>query len=56
MPIPTPRKKEKSQEFINRCMDSEVMKREFPENKQRVAVCYKQLRKARGKSKLERIV
>jgi len=56
MPLPVPRKKEKSKDFISRCMDSETMKKEFPESKQRVAVCYSQLRKARGKSKLERLV
>lgn len=50
MPLPTPRKKETRNEFISRCMDNETMKKEFPEEKQRVAVCYSQLRKSRGKS------
>lgn len=49
MPIPSKRKSEPKQAFISRCMGSEVMKREFPDNKQRVAVCYSQFR--RGKNK-----
>lgn len=56
MPLPTPRGKEKSKDFIGRCIGSEVMKKEFPENKRRLGVCYSQLRKVRGKSKLERLV
>ena len=51
MPIPTPEKGEKKQDFISRCMDNEVMKREFPKGEQRVAVCYSSYRKARGGKK-----
>lgn len=39
MPIPTPNKDENKQAFLSRCMSSEVMKEEYPDNKQRVAVC-----------------
>ena len=56
MPLPVPRAKEKSKDFISRCMANPTMNKEFPDNKQRAAVCYRQLRKARGKSKLERLV
>jgi len=42
----SPRPKEPRQAFLSRCMGSEVMKREFPDNKQRVAVCFSILRKA----------
>jgi len=45
MPLPKPRPSEPSKEFIKRCMDSEVMKKEFPEHKQRLAVCHSQLKK-----------
>lgn len=44
MPLPTPKDEEK-QEFIERCMSDEKMKEEFPENKQRYAVCMKQFEK-----------
>jgi hypothetical protein len=44
MPLPTPSKGEKEQEFVSRCMGSDVMNKEFPEQKQRAAVCYRQFR------------
>jgi len=47
MPLPLPKKGETSQDFISRCMGYEIMKREFPEQKQRLAVCYSQFRKKR---------
>jgi len=40
MPIPKPRENEKESEFIGRCMGDEVMNRDYPDSKQRVAVCY----------------
>lgn len=40
MPIPKPSKGEKEKDFISRCMGSEVMTKEYPENDQRAAVCY----------------
>jgi len=40
MPIPAPHKKEKKSDFISRCMSNSVMKKEFPDNKQRLAVCH----------------
>lgn len=42
MPIPTPDQDEKMTEFLNRCMSDEVMKKEFPYERQRMAVCAKQ--------------
>jgi signal peptide peptidase SppA len=44
MPIPTPRRDEDRQKFIARCMGNPTMKREFPENTQRAAVCFRQWR------------
>jgi hypothetical protein len=44
MPLPTPNKGEKEKDFVSRCMGSDVMKKEFPDQKQRAAVCYKQFR------------
>lgn len=51
MPLPTPREKETRNEFISRCMDNEEMKKDFPKDKQRAAVCYSQLGKSKGKPK-----
>ncbi len=42
MPIPGPRKGESKDEFISRCMGDSVMNREFKDQKQRAAVCYRQ--------------
>lgn len=40
MPLPSPQKDEKEDEFIGRCMSS--LKEEFTDSDQRLAVCYKQ--------------
>jgi len=44
MPIPKPNKGEKQNDFIGRCMGNDTMKTEFPDQKQRNAVCFKQWR------------
>lgn len=44
MPIPKPENNEDKQTFISRCMSSETMKSEYPDSKQRAAVCYSQTR------------
>ncbi len=40
MPMPKPRKTEDKDEFISRCMENEVMNEEYPDSKQRLAVCH----------------
>ena len=40
MPIPKPTAGEGKDEFISRCMSNETMKSDYPNNQQRVAVCY----------------
>lgn len=45
MPIPEPSLNEKQSDFIARCMGSDVMDREYPDTKQRSAVCYSSWRK-----------
>jgi len=45
MPIPKPRENEGRNEFVSRCMSNDVMKREYPDAKQRVAICYAAWRK-----------
>jgi hypothetical protein len=39
MPIPTPRPSEKKDDYLSRCMDDETMKKEYPNNDQRYAIC-----------------
>jgi len=43
-PIPSPRSEEPKKTFISRCMSDSVMNKEFPDIKQRNAVCYRQWR------------
>ncbi len=43
--LPTPRKNESQSNFIPRCMSNAEMKREFPEQKRRLAVCFSQFRR-----------
>jgi len=42
MPIPKPKKGEKEQKFISRCMGDKIMNKEYPDQKQRAGVCYTQ--------------
>ena len=39
MPLVTPKKSEKQGEFVSRCMGDETMNKDFPDQKQRAAVC-----------------
>jgi hypothetical protein len=48
MPLPKPKKGEKRGEWMDRCMGSGAMNREFPRNDVRTAVCSDLWRKARG--------
>lgn len=45
MPIPSKREDEDKNKFINRCMGDEVMKKDYPDNKQRIAICLGQTKK-----------
>ena len=42
MPLPRPNKGENKKDFLSRCMGNDVMKKDFKENPQRIAVCYNQ--------------
>lgn len=44
MPMPRPRGGESRDEFVSRCMDDDVMKEDFSDNDQRIAVCFRQWR------------
>jgi hypothetical protein len=50
MPIPKPRKGEKENEFMHKCMSDETMNKEFPEQKQRVAICINQMKRRKAKA------
>lgn len=50
MPIPSPKPKEEMDKYMTRCMSDEVMKKEFPQNKQRVAVCMSNFKRSNKKS------
>jgi hypothetical protein len=42
MPIPSRRKDEQKDNFVSRCMSNETMKKDYPDEKQRVAICIQQ--------------
>jgi hypothetical protein len=42
MPIPRRRKEEEKDSFVSRCMSNEVMKKDYPDQQQRVAICIQQ--------------
>jgi len=48
MPIPNPEKNEDKKKFVSRCMGNETMKKEYPDSKQRVAICIGQTRKSKN--------
>jgi hypothetical protein len=48
MPIPKPKPNEDKDKFVGRCVGNETMKKDYPDQKQRVAVCLGQTRKSAG--------
>lgn len=48
MPLVIPKKNEKQGDFISRCAGNETMNKDFPNTKQRVAVCYSQWQKIKA--------
>ena len=40
MPIPKPKDDEKEADFISRCMGNDTMQEDYPDNDQRLAICY----------------
>lgn len=53
MPLPSPNKGESQDKFISRCMGNESAKKEFPDNKQRTAVCFSKWRDKREEAQRE---
>lgn len=44
MPLPNPKDGEEQDKWTERCMSNDMMKNEFPDNKQRLAVCFQKWR------------
>ena len=47
MPLPKPNPNEKQKEYIARCMKDSTMQKEFPDIKQRNAVCFSNWRRSK---------
>jgi hypothetical protein len=56
MPIPQRKDDEEAQHFMGRCMTSDVMKSEYPEQSQRVAICTSQSRDGAPKNNVSQLV
>ena len=52
MPLPSPKGRQPEDSFVSNCMSDDKMKKEFPNQKQRFAVCksqYKRAKKSKAK-------
>ena len=49
MPLPTPTSGESREKFVSRCMSNETAKQDFPDNKQRLAVCFSKFKRPKSK-------
>lgn len=57
MPIPQPNKNEDKNKFISRCMQNPIMLKDYPDNKQRAAVCYNSFKEhKRNKGAIQRFI
>lgn len=56
MPIPKQKENEDSSKFVSRCMSSEVMRKEYPDQKQRVAICLGQTKKKTKSGLLDQVL
>lgn len=57
MPIPSPSKGETREKFVARCMSNPVMREEFPQNRQRLAVCFNKWKtKKKSDSSAEKLI
>lgn len=56
MPMPAPRSGESRQDFVSRFMSDEDMKKEFPKQKQRLAVAFQKWRDAQGEKSIDPII
>lgn len=51
MPLPSPKGLQGKDEFLSSCMAGDKMSAEFPDSKQRYAVCQSQWKKAKASAK-----
>jgi hypothetical protein len=49
MPIPTPKKNQEEDQFMQDCMGDPVMNKDYKDQKQRAAICYRQFRTRKDK-------
>jgi hypothetical protein len=49
MPLPTPKKNQEEDSFMQDCMGDPTMNKDFKEQKQRAAVCYRQFSERKKK-------
>lgn len=49
MPLPTPKKNQEEDSFMQDCMGDPTMNKDFKEQKQRAAVCYRQFNERKKK-------
>jgi len=45
MPLPKPSKNQKQSDFVSKCMGDPSIIKEFPDQKQRAAICYSQFKR-----------
>jgi hypothetical protein len=50
MPLPKPKNKEKKTDFVSRCIGDTQTNKDFPDQKQRIAVCYSQWEKSKAEA------
>lgn len=49
MPLPTPKKNQEEDSFMQDCMSDPTMNKDFKDQKQRAAVCYRQFKVRKNK-------
>lgn len=52
MPLPSPNEGENQREFIARCMGNDTSKQDYPDNDQRLAICFQQWRRRNMRGEL----
>lgn len=55
MPLPTPNEGESQDEFISRCMGNETAMKDFPDQEQRSAVCFRQWRERNNAARMNEV-
>ena len=55
MPLPSPKSTQSEQSFVSSCMSDKAMNKEYPNQKQRAAVCYSQYKQAKRSKSSENV-